>query len=132
MDNSEINLTYQFNSRSINNTSLNSLSEIRELRLRNINRVLIGNLNINFIRNKFDQLKDTVLKYIDILILTETEPDEMFLISHFSMDGFSKPYRSDKNKHGEGVIVYIRDTIPNKILENGSGYLRNVSTAFSK
>ena len=132
MDNSEINLTYQFNSRSINNTSLNSLSEIRELRLRNINRVLIGNLNINFIRNKFDQLKDTVLKYTDILILTETEPDEMFLISHFSMDGFSKPYRSDKNKHGEGVIVYIRDTIPNKILENGSGYLRNVSSAISK
>ena len=132
MDNSEINLTYQFNSRSINNTSLNSLSEIRELRLRNINRVLIGNLNINFIRNKFDQLKDTVLKYTDILILTETEPDEMFLISHFSMDGFSKPYRSDKNKHGEGVIAYIRDTIPNKILENGSGYLRNVSSAISK
>ena len=34
---------------------------------------------MNSIRNKFDQLKDTVLKYIDILILTETKLDETFL-----------------------------------------------------
>ena len=72
LDNTEINLTYQSNSRSINNASLNFLSELNELRLRNVNRVLIGNLNINSIRNKFDQLKDTVLKYIDILEVTAT------------------------------------------------------------
>ena len=29
--------------------------------------------------NKFDQLKDPVLKYIDILILTGTKLDETFL-----------------------------------------------------
>ena len=75
MDNTEINLTYESNSRPINNSPLNSLSELSELKLRNVNRVLIGNLNINSIRNKFDQLKDTVLKYTDILILTETKLD---------------------------------------------------------
>ena len=79
LDNTEINLTYQSKSRSINNASLNSLSEPIELRLRNVNRGLIGNLNINSIRKKFDQLKDIVLKYIDILILTETKLDETFL-----------------------------------------------------
>ena len=42
--------------RSINNTSLNSLSEIHELRLQNVNRLFIG----NSIGNKFDQLKNTV------------------------------------------------------------------------
>ena len=122
MDNSEINstLTYQSNSRSIHDASLNSLSEISELRLRNVNRVLIGNFNINSIRNKFDQLKDTVLKYIDILILTDPKLDETFLISQFLMDGFSKPHRFDRNKHGGGVMVYIRDTIPSKILEKHS------------
>ena len=120
LDNTEINLTYQSNSRSINNASLNSLSEISKLRLRNVNRVLIGNLNINSIRNKFDQLKDTVLKYIDILILTETKLDETFLTSQFLMDGFSKPYRFDRNKYGGGVMIYIRDTIPSKILEKHS------------
>ena len=65
--------------------------------------VLIGNLNINSIRNKFDQLKDTVLKYIDILILTGTKLDETFLISQSLMDGFSN-----------------WDTIPSKILEKHS------------
>ena len=120
LDNCEINLTYQSNSRSINNACLNSLSEISELRLHNVNRVLIGNLNINSIRNKFDQLKDTVLKYIDILILTETKLDETFLTSQFLMDDFSKPYRFDRNKYGGGVMINIRDTIPSKILEKHS------------
>ena len=35
------------------------------------------------------------------------------------MDGFSKPYRFDRHKH-VGVMVYIRDTIPSKILEKHS------------
>ena len=69
LDNSEINLI----------SSLNSLSMIRELTLRCVNRLLIGNLNINSIGNRFDQLKETVLKHIEILILTETELDETFL-----------------------------------------------------
>ena len=116
LDNSEVNLTYQCNSRSINNTSLNSLSEIRELRLRNVNRVLIGNLNSNSISNKFDQLKDTALKYVGILILTETKLDETFLISQFLMNCFSKPYRFDINKYGRGAMVSIWKTIPSKIL----------------
>ena len=94
LDNSEINLTYpsnRSNSRSINNASLNSLSELSKLRLHNVNRVLIGNLNINSIKNKSDHLKGTALKCIDILNLTETKLDETFPISQFVMDGFSKP-----------------------------------------
>ena len=111
MDNSEINLIYQSKSSSINNASLNYLSEISELTLNvnsNVNRVLISNLNINSIRNKFDQLKDTVLKYTDILILTETKLDETFLISQFLMDAFSKPYRFDRNKQRGGVGTQLQ------------------------
>ena len=36
------------------------------------------------------------------------------------MDGFSKPYRFDRNKHGGGIMIYIRGTIPSKILEKHS------------
>ena len=50
----EIKLAYLSNSRSINNASLNSLLEISELKLRNVNRALTGNLNINSNRDKFD------------------------------------------------------------------------------
>ena len=86
LGNSEISLINQSKNRSINNGPLNSLSEIRELRLHNANMVLIGSLNINSIRTKFDQVKDTMLKHIDILISTETKLDETFLISQCPID----------------------------------------------
>ena len=57
-----------------------------------------------------------MLKYIDILILTETKLDETFLISQFLMNGLSKSCRFDRNKYGGGVMIYIQDTIPSKIL----------------
>ena len=113
---SEGSLTDQSEKKSIN-TAPNSLSKIKELRIGNANKVIIGNLNINSIRNKFEQLKETVLKYIDILVVTETKLDETFLESLFLMDGFSKPYRLDRNKNGGGVMIFIRDTISSKILE---------------
>ena len=68
-------------------------------------------------RHKFEQLKETVLKYIDILVVTETKLDDTFLESLFLMDGFSKPYRLDRNKNGGGIMIFIRDTISSKILE---------------
>ena len=58
-----------------------------------------------------------MLKYIDILVVTETKLDETFLESLFLMDGFSKPYRLDRNKNGGGIMIFIRDTISSKILE---------------
>ena len=70
--------------------------------------MIIGNLNISSIRNKFEQSKETVLKYIGILVVTETKLDETFLESLFLIDGFSKPYRLDRNKNeGETMILYV-------------------------
>ena len=61
-----------------------------------------------------------MLKCIGIYILPETKLDETFLTSQFLMYSFFKPYRFDRNKHGAGVTVYIRDTIPSKILKRHS------------
>ena len=40
-----------------------------------MNRLLIGNLNINFISNKFELLKFFVWGKDDILVITETKLD---------------------------------------------------------
>ena len=64
---SEGSLTDQSEKKSIN-TAPNSLSKIKELRIGNANKVIIGNLNINSISNKFEQLQETVLKYIEFLL----------------------------------------------------------------
>ena len=57
---------------------MNPLLKIKNLRLSNVNWVIMGNLNINSLANKFDQLKEIVLKYIDILVITDTFPNVQF------------------------------------------------------
>ena len=61
-----------------NDEFLNPLSTIKKLWLSNVNRVLIGNLNIISLPKKFSQLKEIVLKREDILVLTETKEDDFF------------------------------------------------------
>ena len=81
-----------------------------------MNRLIIRNLNINSISNKFDQLKLFVQGKVDILIVTETKLDSTFATSQFPIDGYSEPYRFDRNRNGGGVLIYIREDIPSKLL----------------
>ena len=55
-ENEVINLVNQANNKSANETSPNLLFEIKKLRIRNPNKIIIGNLNINSLPNKFKQL----------------------------------------------------------------------------
>ena len=75
-------------------------------------------LNINYVANKFNQLKELVLKFVEILVFTETKLDDSFLNLQFSVDGFSEPFRIDRNRFGGGVMIYDRDDIPSKLLTN--------------
>ena len=61
---------------SINDVFSHCLTEIKKLRLRNINKVLFGTLNINSLPKKFDQLREIVLKHVDVLVVTETKLDD--------------------------------------------------------
>ena len=42
----------------------------------------------NSLVKKFDQLKDINLKYVNILVITETKLNDTFPISQFLVDGF--------------------------------------------
>ena len=63
---------------SINDAFLDPLAEIKNLRLRNVNKVIIDNININSLQKTFEQLKELVMKHIDILVITETKLDDSF------------------------------------------------------
>ena len=65
---------------------------------------------------KLNQLKELVLKQVDILVICETKLDETFRSSQFHMDGFSLPYRLDRNRNGGGVMIFVRENIPSKLL----------------
>ena len=87
------------------------------IRLKNINRLLIGNLNINSISGKFDQLKILVQGKLDVLVITETKLDSSFPKGQFLIEGFSEPYRFDRNRHGGGILIYVREDISSKELK---------------
>ena len=47
----------------------------------------------------------------DILIITEAKLDDTYSISQFHIDGYSMPYRLDRNRIGGGVIIYVKEHI---------------------
>ena len=57
---------------------------------------IIGHLNINSIRNKFEMLSMSVAQYVDILMLSETKLDSTFPSTQFLINGFSVPHRLDE------------------------------------
>ena len=84
--------------------------------VKNVNRVIIGNFNINSISNKFGQLKLFAQGKVVILIVTETKLDSTFPTSKFVIDGYSELYRFGGNRNGGGVLIYIREDIRSKLL----------------
>ena len=85
---------------------------LKNVKISNINRLVIGNLNINSLRNKFESLKIIVKGNIDILILTETKLDDTFPSQQFAIEGYKIPFRLDKNGASGGVMIYVRGDIP--------------------
>ena len=55
-------------------------------------------------------------KYVDILLLLETRLDDSFPTAQFSLNGFCKPYRLDRSSNGGGILLYVRDDIPSRLL----------------
>ena len=89
---------------------------LTKTRIENINNDIIGNLNINSFPEKFDNLKALVTGMVDILIITEAKLNNTFSVSQFHINGYSKPYRLDRNRNGGGIIIYVREDIPNRML----------------
>ena len=103
---------------SINTVTTNDdfKTKLKDIRITNLNRIVISHININSIRNKFELLAEAVMGNVDILMVTETKIDESFPASQFITPGFTLPYRFDRTKDGGGILVYIREDIPSKLL----------------
>ena len=50
-------------------------------------------------------------------MISETKIDESFPLSQFMIDGFSVPYRRDRNGLGGRILVYFRNNITAKLLQ---------------
>ena len=83
-----------------------------------MNRPVLVQLNINSIRDKFQFLEKEVCANLDILRYQKL--DDSFPSAQFLLDGFSKPYRLDGCSNGGGILLYIRDVIPSRLLSNSN------------
>ena len=92
-------------------------STLKTIRDDNLNKVIFAHLNINSIKNTFEELISQVKGTVDVLIFSETKIDDCFPIANFLIDGFSQPYRIDQDSSGGGIMLYVREDIPSNLLK---------------
>ena len=93
---------------------------VQEMKFKCPDKLIMGHLNINSIRNKFDALSLIIKNNVDILMISETKLDDSFLTAQFLLHSFSAPYRLDRNSKGGGILLYIREDIPSRLLNSKS------------
>ena len=72
---------------------------LKMLKHDNPNKIIIGHLNINSIRYKFEFLKELIGNNIDIFLISETKLNDTFPTGQFRING---------------LLLYFRDHIPCK------------------
>ena len=51
------------------------------------------------------------------LVITETKKDSTFPLHQFEIQGYSKPYRFDRNSNGGDVFMYVWEDISSRELK---------------
>ena len=98
-------------------TEICAFDKLREMRLNNPKRVLVGHLNINSIPNKFDGIMDMVGGKLDIFLISETKINPSFPNAQFCYKGYGNPYRKDRSLGaGGGLLLYVNENIPSRKL----------------
>ena len=100
--------------------SKSDLLGLIKLRNENPNNPNIAYLNINSLREKIVNLREICLKSsIDILCVDETKLDASYPNVQFHIEGYQfPPFRRDRNKHGGGKMVFVRNNIIAQRLES--------------
>ena len=90
--------------------------DLRALRKKNLNKLIIAHLNVNSLRNKLEFLKEQIQDNIDILMISETKIDASFPIGQFLLNVYSTSFRLDCNTHGGGIVFNVWEDISSKFL----------------
>ena len=52
------------------------------------------------------------------MTITENKPDSSFTFTQFLIDGYSKPFRLDRNRYSAGVLLNVREDIVSRELKS--------------
>ena len=100
--------------------SFSRASHLRNLKLENAGNIIFSYLNINFMQHKSENLCELDAGNVDVLCIAETKLDPSFPNSQFLIPGFHKPVRMDVSSWRGGILVYIKFSLPSKMLTSNS------------
>ena len=103
-------------SKNLKQAKENYQSVLNSLRKDNLEKLIFTHLNINSIKNMFNYLSEQIRGNVDNLFISETTIADCFLQVQFVIDGFSAPYRLDRNCLGGGLMLFLREDIPSNLL----------------
>ena len=105
---------FKLPSKSVHSISVRSITDVRK---RNLKRIILGHLNVNSIRNRFDLLVHQVKGNVDIMVISETKLYESFPNRQFKVPGCALLCRLDRSQFGGGITAFVReDNIPSRVL----------------
>ena len=99
-ESTSIFITYEFSTLDEVVKEEDAKSSLCNLKLRNLNSLIFGQININSIKNKLELLFSLVSNNIDVLLISETKVDNTFPVSQFCVPGYSVQYRLDSTGNG--------------------------------
>ena len=105
----------------------NANIDLKALRLRNVNKLIIADLNKNSLRNKFYFLISLIKGNIDVSMISEIKLDESFPTNRFMNKGFSVLFRLHRNDKDGGIILYIREDMPSRLVSTESSEVEGFS-----
>ena len=82
----------------------------------NISRLIIGQLNVNSLRDKFESVVQQVTGNIDILMVLEMKLENSLPVSQFLIEDYSLPFRLDRDNNGVNIMIFVREDIACKFL----------------
>ena len=89
---------------------------LKNIKLKYPLNLCTAHLNINSIANKIDNLKSMLEQNLDIFCIAETKIDQSYPESQFCIPGYRKPYRLDISDKSGGLLVYVKETLPSRLL----------------
>ena len=121
MDNSHTSdscsLSHQFKflnkSSKLTNNVIDAKIGFQEMKRNSPDKLILGHVNINSIRNKFDAFTYIIGNNIDIILISETKIDDTFSAG---FEGFNATCRQDRNRTGGGLLLSVREDVPSRIL----------------
>ena len=101
----------------LNKTYTEKANTPTHLTLKNTERIMRGQLNINFLRNKFEYITEIIREDVDIFLVSEAKLDSSFPHGQFHIQNYSRPYKLDRTEKGGRIMLYVNEQMQSKLLK---------------